>query len=118
MGPDHCADVQHCRPALFPDARGRYSFCRAWQARRAQIEVLADRGQGKSDRAKRIPVIKDTTVFKEWELHSHAGEDPQMRRKLVPVRRALQQVLQRAVARAQVDEQIREVHVDLERPFQ
>jgi hypothetical protein len=117
MGPDHCADVQHCRPALFPDSRGKYTFRKAWQARRAQIEVLADRGQQKTDRAKRIAVIKDTSVLKDWELQSPDGGDPQLRRKLVPLRRVLQQLLQEAVVHAQLDEHVREPHVNLERPF-
>jgi len=37
-----------------------------WRARRAQIEILANEAQKRSDKAKRIPVLRDTTLFKTW----------------------------------------------------
>ena len=39
-------------------------FAPAWRARRAELEVLADRAQKKHNDAKRVGVIHDTTSFK------------------------------------------------------
>ena len=103
MGVEHCADVQHCRPTLFADVSGRYCFRQAWKAQRARIEVLADSGQKKTDRAKRIAVIKDTTAFKAWDVQTLSKGG---------VERCLQVLVNEAVARAPLDE----MHLNLERP--
>ena len=83
MGAGHCSDVQHCAPALFTNARGKYTFGKAWKARRAHIEALADSGQEKTDRAKRIAVIKDTIPFKGCNLQSPTKGDKLCRWRLL-----------------------------------
>jgi hypothetical protein len=65
-GPEACADPLICKATLWPNGSGTFSFRAAWKARRAEIEVEADKGQHKTDRAKRIAVIKDTTCYKYW----------------------------------------------------
>jgi len=37
-----------------------------WRAHRARLEILANEAQQRSDNAKRIPVLRDTTLFKTW----------------------------------------------------
>jgi hypothetical protein len=113
MGPEHCADVQHCSPALFPDSRGKFSFRSAWKARRAHIEILADSGQGKTDRAKRIAVIKDTTAFKAWELQSPGTGELRSSQDRVLVERCVILILLRVAAGASLGE----MHLNLERPL-
>ena len=63
-GQGQCADPRNFQPFLFPNADGRFTFKQRWKARRAEIEVLAVSGCEKLKRAKRIPVIQDTTVWK------------------------------------------------------
>jgi len=82
---DCCSDPMLFKPALFcggprssaeaheacesgdSDAKPVvWSFKRQWKARRAEIELLADRGQQKADNAKRIPCILDTTLVRGW----------------------------------------------------
>jgi len=67
-GAGSCADVLSCEAAVFLDQNNIHSFAAAWKARRAEIETLAQAGQEKTNRAKRIPVVKDTTVFKECSV--------------------------------------------------
>ena len=43
-----------------------WSFHRAWKPRRAELEVLAHRGETKIKRAMRIACIKDTTMVRGW----------------------------------------------------
>ena len=80
-GAEHCADPLMYQQLLYPriDDIDKYltllqstpnakrmhmRFAPAWRARRAELEVLADRAQKKHDDAKRIGVIHDTTHFK------------------------------------------------------
>ena len=74
--PDGCSDPLLFKPLLFlaggaakpaPQSE-RWSFRLAWKARRAELEVLATRGEEKIDRAKRVSCIWDTTLFRGW-LH-------------------------------------------------
>ena len=37
-----------------------------WKLRRAEIEVLAKRAEEKTERARRVPCIHDTTVCRGW----------------------------------------------------
>ena len=48
------------------DVHPRYSFALAWRARRAEILTHACRGENKTAAAKRIPVMKDTSLCKQW----------------------------------------------------
>ena len=114
MGPDHCADVQQCRHALFADPKGRFTFRQGWRARRAQIEVLADSAQAKLDREQRIPVIKDTTTFKDWEVQTpDDGANAQLRRKNVGLRDIVRQLIFRAADAAPLEQ----MHVNSEQPI-
>ena len=77
-----CADPLQCSTALVEKTmpskqssgakesathqRTSHSFAVAWRLRRAEIQVLARRGRAKSDAAKRIPVVMDTTLCKRW----------------------------------------------------
>jgi len=92
-GVDECANPLICGPMLFPyceedeestntqQQRTLKRFAPAWKARRAEIEVLADRAALKHDEAKRIGVIHDTTAFKGVRITrsaatEHASPEP------------------------------------------
>ena len=60
--PGACEDPLLCRPCLAHGPPGSFRFAPAWRARRAEIEVQADRAQAKKQKAKRIAVIRDTTM--------------------------------------------------------
>ena len=44
----------------------RYCWRLTWKARRAELEVLAKRGEEKTERARRVPCIHDTTLTRGW----------------------------------------------------
>ena len=62
-------------PLLFKPLLGRsgsvakpakWCWTFTWKARRAELEVLATRGEEKTARARRVPCIHDTTVTRGW----------------------------------------------------
>ena len=62
-GQSRCNDPLLYRPAFFPPTDPTTFNCRQqWKARRADIELLAVRAEEKSNAAKRIPVLADTTL--------------------------------------------------------
>ena len=62
-GKSRCNDPLLFRPAFFPPTDPTTFNCRQqWKARRAEIELLAIRAEEKSNAAKRIPVLADTTL--------------------------------------------------------
>ena len=62
-GQSRCNDPLLYRPAFFPPTDPTTFNCRQqWKARRAEIELLAVRAEEKSNAAKRIPVLADTTL--------------------------------------------------------
>ena len=67
---DGCADPMLMKPFLLPigsaGKSARWSFRLSWKARRAELEVLARRGEKKIERAMRIACIKDTTLVRGW----------------------------------------------------
>lgn len=63
-GVGECANPLVCRPLLFRNSTGQFKFLTAWKARQAEILTLADRAQCKKDKARRISVIRDTTLCK------------------------------------------------------
>ena len=85
----------------------------AWEAKWAQIESLVDSGQCKTDLAKRVAVIKDTTVFKEWELESPNSSERRKRPYRLLLKHCLE-VLFRRFAES-VSEGV--LHLNLERPM-
>ena len=50
-----------------------------WRARRARLEILANEAQRRSDNAKRIPVLRDTTLFKTWLTDDPSQHDSLVR---------------------------------------
>lgn len=56
-------------------ADGRFGFALAWKARRAEIEVLADRAQAKKHEGRRVEVILDTTAFREYPAGERHGDN-------------------------------------------
>ena len=81
-GAGECANALIYQPLLYPridnidkhlaelaadprKCRCTVCFAPAWKVRRYEINILARRGQEKHDRARRIGVIQDTTLFKE-----------------------------------------------------
>ena len=67
LGRDQCADCRNFAGLLFPAANGKHSFKTAWKARRAHVNVLAAYAEQKINRAKRVPVPDDTTLWKQWK---------------------------------------------------
>jgi len=66
-GQSRCNDPLLYRPAFFPPTDPTTFNCRQqWKARRAEIEVLALRAEEKCNKAKRIPVILDTTLCRTY----------------------------------------------------
>ena len=64
-GKSRCSDPLLYRPAFFASSEPGRSNCRQqWQARRAEIEVLATRADLKCNAAKRIPVLADTMLLR------------------------------------------------------
>ena len=63
-GQDQCADPRNFAPLLFPNRATKFCFAPAWKARRAHMEVLADKGEEKLQRAKRIPVLQDNPTMR------------------------------------------------------
>ena len=67
-----CSDPMLMKPFLLPTSSAtdtkpaRWSFRRAWKVRRAELEVLARRGEEKIKRAMRVACIKDTTLVRGW----------------------------------------------------
>jgi hypothetical protein len=62
-GQSRCNDPLLYRAAFFPPTDPTTFNCRQqWKARRAEIELLAVRAEAKSNAAKRIPVLADTTL--------------------------------------------------------
>ena len=74
-----CTCPENCsNPLLFKSLQTRSgsaekpgSWCwrLTWKARRAELEVLARRGEEKTERARRVPCIHDTTVARGWLPH-------------------------------------------------
>ena len=83
-GPGNCANPVICLPALFPgdgahgheEAPTPRRFAPSWRARRAEIEILADRASAKRALAKRILVPHDTTAFKGAPLDRGGAAEP------------------------------------------
>lgn len=70
-----CSDPMLFKPFLChtPSAAKpeQWRFGPAWKARRAELEVLARRGERKTERARRVPCIHDTTLVR-GRLTAHA----------------------------------------------
>ena len=63
-----CTDPLNCRPALtcVKIGKQKFSFVANWKARRAAINLVANRAQQKIASAEKIAVLFDTTVAKSW----------------------------------------------------
>ena len=74
---DGCSDPLLFKPFMFKagsaEKPGPWRFCLAWKARRAELEVLARRAERKTQRARRVPCILDTTLVRGWAPRSSAG---------------------------------------------
>ena len=78
------------------------------------IEVLAELGQSKLDRAKRVAVIRDCTVFKQWELSSPSEQDQKHRKRSMQQRHVIGQLLNKCASMQPAGE----LHVHLARPLE
>lgn len=101
-----CADHQ-CSTTTRECDTTPANFRLAWKARRAHIEVLAEIGQKKLDREKRIAVIRDCTCFKKWELSS-PGVNSVLKKHL----------LGELLSQRASDQPAGELHVHLARPLE
>ena len=63
-----CSDPQLFKPFYTRSHldTGVFSMRPTWKARRAEIEVLAKRGEEKTERSRQIPCIHDTTLIRGW----------------------------------------------------
>ena len=52
----------------------KWCWSLTWKARRAELEVLAQRAEQKSNRARRIPCIRDTNVVRGWRPASDPAD--------------------------------------------
>ncbi|MDA8609431.1 hypothetical protein N9L19_00790 [bacterium] len=64
-GCEECANPLLFKPASAMKANGRRGIAPAWNARRAEIEVLADRAQANTHEGRRVEAIQDTIAFRE-----------------------------------------------------
>ena len=68
--PESCSDPLLFKPLLHRSGSaakpGPWCWRLAWKARRAELEVLAKRGEEKTERARRVPCIHDTTLVRGW----------------------------------------------------
>ena len=73
--PDTCSD-----PLLFASFFARTPLgmsCREqWKLRRAELEVLAKRGKEKTQRARRLPCLADTTLLRTWRDEKDGVSQP------------------------------------------
>ena len=76
-GCGECANPLLFRSALAMKANRRFGFAPAWKARRAEIEVLADRAQAKKREARRVEVLQDTTAFRAYREQVRKPPDGQ-----------------------------------------
>ena len=109
QGPQHCADALQCAPCLMQTTKSRYLFRTAWLQRRAQIEVLADAASAKADQARRIAVIRDTTLLRA------AGHTPATEQHAAEPLTRMNQVLVEILFRQLVEQTPTKVHAGLER---
>lgn len=63
-----CTDPLNCRPVLVKAnlTNNKHRFSEAWKARKAEITRHANAARVKTDRSRKIPVVHDTTVAKQW----------------------------------------------------
>ena len=77
--PGGCADPMLFKPFLdlsgSAEQPARWRFRPAWKARRAELEILAQRGEAKTERARRLPCIHDTTLVRGWAPPAAAPSD-------------------------------------------
>ena len=82
-GPDACCDPTLYKDLVTPHKQGGLKFSPVWHLHRACIQVLADRGQQKTDLAQRLPVVRDTTLVKNFfTLPAHKCKQELLRRTL------------------------------------
>ncbi len=65
-GAGGCADPVSFVDCLFQERKHKYRFQPIWKARRAEIKMLSQKAKEKIDRARKFPVIVDTTLFKSY----------------------------------------------------
>ena len=117
-GAGQCAHPLIYQPLLYPrvenidktlaeiarDPRKRrhtVCFAPAWRARQSEIKMLAQRGQEKQDKARRIGVIQDTTLFKEvYPSKPSSDEGSKDDRELEPNTKLCQILVQQAIRAA------------------
>ena len=67
---DSCCNPLLFKPLLTPTGNaanpGKWCWRWTWKARRAELEVLARRGEEKTKRSRRVPCIHDTTLKRGW----------------------------------------------------
>lgn len=91
MGADECANPLICRQVIFPSTdedknKGRAKrFAPAWKARRAEIEILADRAARKQAMSKRIGVIHDSTLFKAVPIGKSAATEQVFEQRMLQI---------------------------------
>ena len=63
-----CTDPLNCRPVPVKAnlTNNKHRFSEAWKARKAEITRHANAARVKTDRSRKIPVVHDTTVAKQW----------------------------------------------------
>lgn len=63
-----CTDPLNCRPVLVKanSTNNKHRFSEAWKARKAEITRHANAARVKTERSRKIPVVHDTTVAKQW----------------------------------------------------
>ena len=82
---ERCSDPLLFKPLLSRSGSAgkpvRWCWRFTWKARRAELEVLARRGEEKTERARRVPCIHDTTVTRGWlpDAASNNGEEKHRR---------------------------------------
>ena len=79
-GAGECSNPLLCKPLLCTSPNGSYKFHPCWRPRLGEILTLASRAQVKKDTARRVSVIRDTTLCKGMRIprlstahgHDHA----------------------------------------------
>ncbi|MCS5671000.1 MAG: hypothetical protein NZ577_03990 [Vicinamibacterales bacterium] len=83
----NCSDPLLFKPLLSrpgtAEKPGQWCWRFTWKARRAELQVLATRGEEKTKRARRVPCIHDTTMIRGWlpdaaSSSRHEDEPPPM----------------------------------------
>ena len=95
-GPSYCACPSNFAGLLLPGKEKghcKWLFRQYWKIRRCELDILARRADRKAEKASRVLVLRDTTLFKSW-LPPEQANPEQHKATVVAIRGVLADVLE------------------------